>query len=123
MASSVEQHYLETLGHVPPTITAMIDMDAGLAQGYTNLRKLYFDGRPDGLPLAIKELLIVMLDLAEGHVPGAVAHLHAAKRAGLTENQLREGLIGAHLILGASGWDKVGRAVWEAWQERDDASR
>ena len=117
MTASFEQHYIETLGHVPPTITAMFEMDAGLAEGYTTLRKLYFEERSGGLSSAMKELLIVMLDLADGHVPGAVAHLRAAKRVGLTEDQLREALIGAHLILGASSWDKVGRTLWETWQE------
>ena len=122
MAKSYEQHYLETLGHVPQTIAAMFDMDAGVAESYTNLRKLYFDRRTDGLSVALKELLIVMLDVADGHAPGAVAHVRAAKRAGLTENQLKEGLMAAHLLLGGSSWDKVGRLVWEAWKESDAPS-
>jgi alkylhydroperoxidase/carboxymuconolactone decarboxylase family protein YurZ len=123
MATPYEQHYLETLGHVPLTITAMFDMEAGLAESYTDARRLYFQERADGLPVAIKELLIVILDIASGHVSGAVAHLQAAKRAGLTETQLKEGLIAAYLIHGGSSWDTVGRALWEWWREDSKASR
>lgn len=110
-------HYQETLGNVPPAIAAMFDMDAEFANAYTDIRELIYRERDDGLSLAYKELLLVMFDLAVSNTAGAINHLRAARRAGLTREQLKEALIIAFLVLGVSGWGKVGHELWSAWDQ------
>jgi alkylhydroperoxidase/carboxymuconolactone decarboxylase family protein YurZ len=110
-------HYLETLGNVPPAISTMFEMDDEFAQCYTDIRELIYRERPDGLDLSIKELLLVAFDLAVGNVAGAQNHLRAARRAGLTDTQLKEMLMGAFLVLGVSGWGQVGYELWKSRQD------
>lgn len=110
------QHYQESLGNIPPAISTMFAMDEGFAGDYTDIRERIYTQHADGLSLAMKELLLVMFDLAVSNAGGAINHLRAAKRAGLTAEQLRESLQIAFLVLGVSGWGKVGYKLWAAWE-------
>jgi alkylhydroperoxidase/carboxymuconolactone decarboxylase family protein YurZ len=114
-------HYQESLGNIPPAISTMFDMDADFAGHYTDIRELIYTARADGLPLAVKELLLTMFDLAVSNPDGGINHLRAARRAGLTATQLREALLIAFLVMGVGGWGKVGYKLWAAWQ-RDFAA-
>lgn len=109
------QHYQESLGNIPPAIATMFAMDEGFAGHYTDIREQIYQSREDGLSLAVKELLLVMFDLAVSNADGGINHLRAARRAGLTETQLREALLIAFLVMGVSGWGKVGYRLWDAW--------
>jgi alkylhydroperoxidase/carboxymuconolactone decarboxylase family protein YurZ len=115
MSSDRLGHYEKTLGAVPPAIASMFNMDDAFADRYTDIRELIYTQRPDGLDLSVKELLLVMFDLAVSNPDGAINHLNAARRAGLTQTQLREALIIAFLVLGVSGWGKVGYKLWDSW--------
>jgi alkylhydroperoxidase/carboxymuconolactone decarboxylase family protein YurZ len=111
------KHYEDSMGSVPAAIGAMFAMDEKFANAYTDIRELIYTDRPDGMPLAQKELLLVMFDLAVSNKDGAINHLSAARRAGLTETALYEALMIAFLVVGVSGWGKVGYHLWETWQQ------
>jgi alkylhydroperoxidase/carboxymuconolactone decarboxylase family protein YurZ len=110
-------HYQDTLGNIPPAIQTMSDLDGDFFAAYTDIRKLIYQERPEGLSTAIKELLLVVLDITVDQGPGAVNHLAAAKRAGLTRTQLHEALMEVFMVLGVSAWGKVGRTLWDQWDE------
>ena len=109
-------HYTETLGHVPAAIAALYDLDEVIGTAHTDVRKLIYQTRPDGLSLAVKELFLVALDIAAGNKSGALNHLSAAKRAGATDSQVREILLSIYLVFGVSAWGTVGQHVWTAWK-------
>lgn len=111
------KHYERTMGSVPAAIGAMFAMDEKFANAYTDIRELIYTDRADGMSLANKELLLVMFDLAVSNKDGALNHLRAARRAGLTESALFEALMIAFLVMGVSGWGKVGYHLWESWQK------
>lgn len=58
-----------------------------------------------------------MLDVAAGHVEGAVAHAEAGLRAGLTQGQIMEALSIAILIHGHQCWARAGAAVMKRVEE------
>jgi alkylhydroperoxidase/carboxymuconolactone decarboxylase family protein YurZ len=107
------------MGSVPHAISTMFAMDEVFASHYTDIRELIYTQRPDGMALAHKELLLVMFDLAVSNLDGAKNHLRAARRAGLSRTELYEALLIAFLVMGVSGWGKVGCHLWDAWQEWD----
>lgn len=111
------QHYRESLNNVPPAIATMFAMDEQFANAYTDIREGIYADREDGLSLAVKELLLVMFDLSVHNADGAINHLRAARRAGLTQTQLHEALMCALLVLGVSGWGLVGYKLWNSWLE------
>jgi alkylhydroperoxidase/carboxymuconolactone decarboxylase family protein YurZ len=121
MANPRLQHYVETMGAVPDAIAAMFDMNEEFAGHYTDIRELIYRDRSDGMTLAMKELVLVLLDIAVSNKDGALNHMRAAQRAGLTRVQLYEMLLEAFLVLGVSGWGKVGFHLWEAWDEEKEA--
>lgn len=105
------------MGDVPAAINAMFAMDAEFGGSYTDIRESIYAERPDGLPLAVKELILVVLDVSVSNTDGALNHLRAARRAGLTKTQLHEMLLEVFLVLGVSGWGKVGYHLWESWAD------
>ena len=111
------QHYIDTMGAVPAAIGAMFEMDEEFASHYTDIRELIYRERPEGMSLAMKELLLVLLDITVSNRDGALNHMRAAQRAGLTRTQLYEMLLEAFLVLGVSGWGKVGYHLWQSWDE------
>jgi alkylhydroperoxidase/carboxymuconolactone decarboxylase family protein YurZ len=111
------EHYDGTLGNIPPAIRAMSELDDGFFDAYTTIRKLIYQEREDGLPLAIKELLLVVLDITVDQGKGGANHLAAAKRAGLTKTQLKEALMEVFMVLGVSAWGKSGFPLWDQFDE------
>ena len=115
------QHYIDSMGAVPHAIESMFAMDTAFAEHYTDIRELIYADREGGLSLAHKELLLVMFDLAVSQVEGGKNHLAAARRAGLTKAELNDALLIAFLVLGVSGWGKVGCHLWDAWTDWEAA--
>jgi AhpD family alkylhydroperoxidase len=103
MTRSWQDHYLDIMGYVPPGVSRIFAMDEDFGDLFLGLREVIFRERADGLPLMTKELILVVLDVAVNNRDGAVGHLKAARRAGLTRTQLREALMSIFLILGVSG--------------------
>jgi alkylhydroperoxidase/carboxymuconolactone decarboxylase family protein YurZ len=107
-------HYEETIGNVPAPIRNMFAMSPEFADAYTDIRELIYTEREEGLSVAMKELILVLLDVVVGQTDGAINHLRAAQRGGLTQTQLMEGLLETFLVFGVSKWGLTGHKVWEA---------
>jgi alkylhydroperoxidase/carboxymuconolactone decarboxylase family protein YurZ len=116
-----EQHYLDVMGFVPPGIKTIFAVNPDFGANFVGLRELIFRERPDGLPHPIKELLLVVLDIAADNPNGALNHLDSARRSGLTRTQYCEAVMAVYLILGVAGlahgaveglrrWDAEGSA-------------
>lgn len=112
MTADWQDHYLETLGNVPAPIAAMFDADEEFGGAYTGLRKAIYAERPGGLPVEIKELLFVALDVALDNLPGAENHLRAAREAGLGDAALKEALMIVFVMCGIGSWGKTGSRLW-----------
>jgi len=112
------RHYQETLGNVPAAINAMMKYDPITFEGYTMIRKRIMKKPPEGsLPVRIKELIFVLLDCVVGNLEGAKNHVRAAINAGLTMDELIEGLIQVMMVTGISSWGLVGYKVAEFAEE------
>lgn len=117
-----EQHYLDVMGFVPPGIETIFAVDQDFGKIFVDLRELIFRERPDGLPRPIKELLLVVLDIAANNQNGALNHLKSARRAGLTRTQFCEALMAVYLILGVAGLahgGAEGLRKWDADEKTD----
>ena len=124
MKPEVRQHYLDSLGLVPPAVTALFDMNERFGEHFTDVRRLIFEDRSDGLPLAVKELVFVIIDAILGNVPAGIHHLRAARKAGLTETQLADMFLVLYFETGASNWGISGHRIWSEWAKcLDDDAR
>ncbi|WP_439595987.1 carboxymuconolactone decarboxylase family protein [Falsiroseomonas sp.] len=111
MADKAE-HFEATLGAVPESVALLRRHAPEAFAAYVMAREAAYRLPPEGhLPLASKELVFIVLDVAAGHVEGAVAHAEAGLRAGLTPGQIMEALGIAILIHGHQCWAKAGAAV------------
>jgi alkylhydroperoxidase/carboxymuconolactone decarboxylase family protein YurZ len=113
------EHYVETMGRLTPGIETLFDMDPEFAGHYTDLRELIYRDRADGLSLAMKELLIVLLDVSVSNPDGAINHLRAARQNGLTRTQLQEMIYACFLVRGVSSWGMANVKLWRQWCEWD----
>jgi alkylhydroperoxidase/carboxymuconolactone decarboxylase family protein YurZ len=112
LTSDWQSHYLETLGNIPAPIAAMFDADEDFGAAYTGLRESIYAERTEGLDVATKELLFVVLDVALDNLPGAQNHLNAAVDAGLTDDALKEALMIVFAMCGIGAWGKTGSHLW-----------
>lgn len=117
-----EKHYLEVMGTVPPGIRTIFGMDEDFGNLFVQLRELIFRERSDGLPLVTKEIVLLTLDIASNNKKGALNHMRAARRAGMSQSQLLEVLLGSFLILGVSSLSNVGLELWESWDASEPSS-
>ncbi|GAA3733893.1 hypothetical protein GCM10022239_07590 [Leifsonia bigeumensis] len=111
-------HYIETLGAVPEAIQRMSELSTEFFDSYTAIRKLAYSDSEGGLSLRHKELLFTILDVTVSNRDGALNHLRAARRAGLTDAELRDALIITFIVRGVASWGLVGQDLWaEATQD------
>lgn len=107
-----ERHFDNTIGQVPESVALLQRHAPEAFAAYLSARAAAYRPPPEGhLPLAQKELVFIVLDVAAGHVEGAVAHAEAGLRAGLTPGQIMEALSIAILIHGHQCWARAGAAV------------
>lgn len=105
-------HFGQTIGSVPDSVALLQRHAPEAFAAYLAAREAAYRLPPEGhLPLASKELVFIVLDVAAGHVEGAVAHAEAGLRAGLTPGQIMEALSIAILIHGHQCWARAGAAV------------
>jgi alkylhydroperoxidase/carboxymuconolactone decarboxylase family protein YurZ len=93
----------------------MAALDQDLFERYRDFRAYPYEERPDGLDLAIKELLFITINASIGNLDGAMNHVESAREAGVTTAQLKEALALSLLLAGAQSWVNVGCKVTEAW--------
>ena len=105
------------LGTVPSAARDLREISPAAEKSYRELRLWINDDRPDGLSRAEKELVMVVLNIAVGHRGGAISHMRAGLKNGLTVTQLRETLAQCFLSLGVIEFLKTGQAVWQAYAQ------
>lgn len=116
--SEAEAHFGATIGSVPDSVALLRRHAPEAFAAYLAAREAAYREPPAGhLPLASKELVFIVLDVAAGHVEGAVAHAEAGLRAGLTPGQIMEALSIAILIHGHQCWARAGAAVMKRVEE------
>lgn len=105
-------HFEATIGAVPDSVDILRRHAPEAFAAYVAAREAAYRLPPEGhLDLANKELVFIVLDVAAGHVEGAVAHAEAGLRAGLTPGQIMEALGIAILVHGHQCWARAGAAV------------
>lgn len=110
--TQAEAHFGATLGALPESVALLRRQAPDAFAAYLAAREAVYRPPPEGhLDLPSKELVFIVLDVAAGHVEGAVAHAEAGLRAGLTPGQIMEALSIAILIHGHQCWAKAGAAV------------
>jgi len=97
--------YRRTMGTVPPAIAALHSAGPQALEGYLTFREFIMREPPEGaLPLKIKELIFVLLDVLVHNTDGARLHLTAAMRDGLRPEELAEALLQLMLVNGVWTW-------------------
>lgn len=110
--TDVTGHFKDTIGSVPDSVALLQRHAPDAFAAYRAAREAAYRLPPEGhLSLASKELVFIVLDVAAGHVEGAVAHAEAGIRAGLTPGQIMEALSIAILVHGHQCWARAGAAV------------
>ena len=112
--TELREHWQATLGSVPPKFVQEYEMNPIIGEAHTRLRKWIIEDHPDGLPRAMKELLFVYIDIFCQSAEGGMSHLREARKAGLTEMQLREALSLIVMTLGPRAWMFAGADIWES---------
>ena len=107
-AQAAAAHFRETLGQVPASVQALIDLAPGALPGYLAFREFAYGGELDRRTV---ELLFTILDVVEGHTEAAKAHAEQAVKAGLTVAQLAEALTVAMMVCGVSTFATSGHHV------------
>jgi alkylhydroperoxidase/carboxymuconolactone decarboxylase family protein YurZ len=113
-ANDWEAEWKAMLGTVPQLARELREMSAPAEAGYRGLRTWIYSDRPDGSSRAIKELVMVAINVAEGNGQGAVTHMRMGVENGLTRTQVAEALAQCFLSLGLIRFNAAGLAVWEA---------
>ena len=107
-----EQHFVATIGSVPPGV-ALLRRHApeGFAEYAATRARLYRPPPEGALEVAAKELVFLVADVVAGHAEGACAHAAAGVAAGLTRAQVMEALEIVMLVHGHHTWASAGAAV------------
>jgi len=103
--------FLKTLGVVPEPIKVMREFAPAVLEAYVTMRREIMAEGDGHLPMKVKELIFVILDVSAGNLPGAKNHMRAALRAGLTIPELTEALIQVMMVHGIATWGMTGYKV------------
>jgi alkylhydroperoxidase/carboxymuconolactone decarboxylase family protein YurZ len=106
------EHFQRTLGTVPEVISVLDENAPEFLEHYVKIRKSILADKPEGLDLATKELIYVLLDVVYDNESGAINHLRAALAAGLTPTALLDGLLQTLTVGGIQTWGKTGHRVY-----------
>ena len=113
--SNADAHYEQQLGGVPKPVAGLRTHAPEFFAGMAAARASIMDSEsPDGLDRAMKELLIIVLDVAYDNPEGALVHVEAGLKAGLTLEALREALLLTVYVGGVATWARSGQSVYEA---------
>ena len=113
--TDADAHYARQLGGVPKPISGLRTHAPEFFAGMAAARASIMAGdSPGGLDRAMKELLIIILDIAYDNPEGALVHLEAGLKAGLTLEALREALLLTVYVGGIATWARYGQMIYEA---------
>jgi alkylhydroperoxidase/carboxymuconolactone decarboxylase family protein YurZ len=110
------------LGGVPQLASDLREIAPAAEDGYRNLREWIYSDRAEGLPRSTKELIMVVINIAEGHPEGAVTHVKLGLANGLNHTQVREALAQCWLLLGLVRFNAGALAVWGALREAESGT-
>ena len=104
-------HYMKDMGAMPEALQQLNAVAPDVFAAYSELRGALFKSEADGgkLPLRYKHLICVVLDAVRDEPIGVVNHTRAAMLAGLTVDELVEGILSGIIVYGMPIWGKVGR--------------
>lgn len=108
------EHFQRTLGKVPEVIAVLDENAPDFLVHYVGMRKFLMGDKPNGLDVATKELIYVLLDVVYDNESGAINHLMAALDAGLQAPALLDGLLQTMTVGGIQTWGKTGHTVYLA---------
>ena len=119
--TDVDAHYEQQLGGVPKPISGLRTHAPEFFAGMAAARASVMDGdSPEGLDRATKELLIIILDIVYDNPEGALVHLEAGLKEGLTLEALREALLLTVYVGGIATWARYGQMIYESALEMAD---
>ena len=106
-------HFVRTLGNIPPAIRAMMDHAPVAFVGYLKFRGAIYRTPANGgfVDLKTKELIYVLLDVVVCNLDGAKNHARAAGAAGLSSGELAEACMQVMHVCGVGTWGMVGHKV------------
>ena len=109
------EHFMRTLGNIPPSIQTMMDHAPAAFVGYLKFREAIYRTPETGgfLDLKTKELIYVLLDVVVCNLDGAKNHATAAVAAGLRSGELAEACMQVMHVCGVGTWGMVGHKVVE----------
>ena len=111
-AAAAQAHFHDTTGRLPESVRVLSEHAPHVVDGYLVLREYVHAVPPEGhLDVKTRELLFTVLDVVEGHVAGATAHVEAGLRAGLTVGELTQALTIAMMVSGIHTWSMWGHQV------------
>jgi AhpD family alkylhydroperoxidase len=108
------------LGTVPQLAIDLRELSPPAEAGYRTTRKWIYSDREEGSSRAVKELVMVAINVAEGNAAGAVTHMRMGLEHGMTRTQLAEVLAQCFLTLGLLRFNTAGLPAWQASRESGD---
>lgn len=108
------------MGVVPPFVRELHEMFPAAESAYRETREAIFVERRDGLTTAEKELVLLVMNITLNNVEGALNHLRLARRAGLSQQAVREVLAQCMLYLGVISHVRIGQVLWRACADETD---
>ncbi len=109
----LDEHWMTYLGHVPPIIDSVKQLSPSYYRHYTEARDDVLQDNPEGLSLAMKELIFVIIDIWRENPSGGKNHIEAALRAGVTLQQIREAMVLILLCTGMVTYGRIGNELFQ----------
>jgi alkylhydroperoxidase/carboxymuconolactone decarboxylase family protein YurZ len=119
MAEAWEAEWEAQMGAVPPFLRELHEMFPEAEAAYRTTRGAIFAEGQGGLTTAEKELVLLVMNVTLGNLEGALNHLRLARRAGLSQQAVREVLAQCLLYLGVISHVRIGQTLWRACSEED----
>jgi alkylhydroperoxidase/carboxymuconolactone decarboxylase family protein YurZ len=107
-------HY-KSMGAMPEALAQLAEAAPEVFDTYSRMRAALLKSEADGaaLPLKYKHLILVVLDAIRDEQIGIINHTRAAMMAGLTKEELAEGILLGIIVYGMPAWGKTGRKAVE----------
>ena len=108
-------HYETDMGGMPEALVQLAQYAPEAFDAYSRMRTTLLKAESEGakLPLRYKHLILAVLDAARDEPIGIVNHTRAAMLAGLSRDELVEGILLGIIVYGMPAWGKTGRKAVE----------
>lgn len=109
------------MGSLPAPMVTFVREAPEAFTGYIGMRTWLMRPPPEGgLDLKIKHLIFSLLDVNLGNLEGAINHARAARRNGLTMQELTEGVVQVFMTGGVATWGRTGYKLLDALRSEED---